>query len=152
VTTAHGNVEITGLTSQDHSRWTELWTAYLAFYERSLPDEVFEHTWTRMLNDTAIHGLAARIDGRIVGITHFLFHESTGSIEPVCYLQDLFVDEAARGHGVGRALIKAVAARARMRDSVRLYWMTQSNNVTARLLYDRLAKHSGFIRYEYALS
>ena len=149
---ASGNVAITGLTSQDRSRWTELWTAYLAFYSLSLPDEIFEHTWTRLLDDTAIHGLAARIDGRIMGLTHFLFHESAWTMAPVCYLQDLFVDNAARGYGVGRALIEAVAARARMRDSVRLYWMTQSDNVTSRLLYDRLAKHSGFIRYEYPLS
>jgi len=147
----HGNVEITGLTSQDRPRWTELWTAYLAFYKLSLPDEIFEHTWIRLLNDTAIHGLTARIDGRIVGLTHFLFHESAWTIAPVCYLQDLFVADLARGHGVGRALIEAVAARARMRDSVRLYWMTQSDNAVARQLYDRLAKHSGFIRYEYAL-
>ncbi len=149
---ASGNVEITGLTSQDQSRWTELWTAYLAFYRLALPNEVFDYTWTRLLNDTAIHGLAARIDSRIVGLTHFLFHESAWTIAPVCYLQDLFVEDAARGHGVGRALIEAVAARARVRNSVRLYWMTQSDNATARLLYDRLAKHSGFIRYEYPLS
>lgn len=148
---AHVNVDITGLTSQDRPRWTKLWTAYLAFYKLSLPDEIFERTWTRLLNGTAIHGLAARIDGQIVGLTHFLFHESAWTMAPVCYLQDLFVDDTARGHGVGRALIEAVAARARMRDSVRLYWMTQSDNATARLLYDRLAKHSGFIRYEYPL-
>lgn len=148
----YGNIEITGLTPQDRPRWTELWTVYLAFYKLSLPDEIFEHTWSRLLNDTAIHGLAARIDGEIVGLTHFLFHESAWTMVPVCYLQDLFVDDAVRGRGVGRALIEAVAARARMRDSVRLYWMTQDDNATARLLYDRLAKHSGFIRYEYPLS
>lgn len=149
---AHGNVEITGLTSQDRPRWTELWTAYLAFYQTSLSDEVFEHTWERALNDTALHGLAARLDGQIVGLTHFLFHESAWTIAPGCYLQDLFVDDAARGHGVGRALIEAVAARARLRGSVRLYWLTQEDNATARQLYDKLAKHSGFIRYDYALS
>lgn len=146
------HVEITGLTSQARSRWTELWTAYLAFYKLSLPDEIFEHTWARLLNDTAIHGLAARIAGRSVGLTHFLFHESAWIMAPVCYLQDLFVEDSARGHGVGRTLIETVAARARMRDSVRLYWMTQSDNTTARLLYDRLARHSGFIRYEYPLN
>lgn len=149
---AHGSVEITGLAAQDRPKWTELWTAYLAFYKQTLPDEIFEHTWTRLLDDTAIHGLTARIDGRIVGLTHFLFHESAWTMTPGCYLQDLFVDDAVRGHGVGRTLIEAVAARARTRGSVRLYWLTQSDNTTARSLYDRIAKHSGFIRYEYALN
>ena len=71
---------------------------------------------------------------------------------PACYLQDLYVDGAARGQGAGRALIEAVAAHARERDSARLYWLTQDHDAAARQLYDRIAKHSGFIRYEYPLS
>lgn len=149
---AHGNVEITRLTSQDRGRWTELWGAYLAFYETSLPDGIFEHTWNRVLQDAVLHGFAARLDGQIVGITHFLFHSSAWTITPVCYLQDLFVDGAVRGHGIGRTLIEAVAARAQEQGATRLYWQTQDHNTTARRLYDRIAKNSGFIRYEYPLS
>ena len=145
-------MEITGLAPEDHPRWASLWRAYLAFYGTSLSDKVFEHTWRRVLDDTALHGLAARIDGQIVGITHFLFHGSAWTVAPVCYLQDLYVDGAARGQGAGRALIEAVAAHARKRDSARLYWLTQDHNAAARQLYDRIAKHSGFIRYEYPLS
>ncbi len=145
-------MEITGLTPRDRERWAELWRAYLAFYSTVLPEETFEHTWRRLLDGTALHGLAARVDGRVVGITHFLFHGSAWTASPICYLQDLYVDNAARGHGVGRKLIEAVAAHARKRDSARLYWLTQDGNAAARLLYDRIAKHSGFIRYEYPLS
>lgn len=145
-------MEITGLVPQDRPRWTELWRTYLLFYDTTLPDEVFGHTWRRMQDGTVLRGLAARVDGRIVGITHFLFHESAWTTTPVCYLQDLFVEDAARGQGIGRALIEAVAAQARPRDSARLYWLTQDHNTAARLLYDRIARHSGFIRYEYPLS
>jgi len=144
-------MEITGLALQDRSRWADLWRAYLAFYGTSLSDEVFEHTWRRVLDGTALHGLAARVDGQIVGITHFLFHGSAWTMAPVCYLQDLYVDGTARGQGAGRALIEAVAAHARERDSARLYWLTQDRNAAARQLYDRIATHSGFIRYEYPL-
>ncbi len=135
----------------DRQRWTELWRAYLGFYEAVLPDEIYDETWTRLLHDTALHGLAARADGRIVGITHFLFHDSAWTMTPVCYLQDLFVDPAIRGQGAGRALNEAVAERARGQTSTRMYWLTQDHNATARTLYDRLAKHTGFIRYEYPL-
>ena len=146
---------ITQLHAADRPRWTELWRAYLEFYKTALPDAVFAATWARILDDTALHGLAAReggrVDGRIVGITHFLFHGSAWTTTPVCYLQDLFVDEAARGQGAARALIDAVAARARAQASTRLYWLTQDNNAAARRLYDRLARYNGFIRYEYPL-
>ena len=143
--------EITNLQPQDRSRWAELWREYLQFYHTEMPDEVYDSTWQRILEDSALHGLAARAEGRIIGITHYLFHGSAWTIGPYCYLQDLFVDQSTRGHGAGRALIEAVAARARDHGSARLYWMTQDHNATARLLYDRLAKHNGFIRYDYAL-
>ena len=144
-------MEIGRLEPQDRARWTELWRAYLDFYATELPDAVYERTWERIQDGTEMHGLAARVDGRMVGITHFLFHPSAWTIAPVCYLQDLFVDPGARGHGVGRALIQAVAGHARERSSPRLYWMTQDHNAPARLLYDTLAKHNGFIRYDFSL-
>lgn len=146
-----GAVEVTKFDAEDQPRWAELWSAYLAFYETSLPDAVFERTWACLLQDDELHGLAARVNGRIIGLTHYLFHGSAWTVMPVCYLQDLFVEQAARGHGTARALIEAVAAHARGRASTRMYWLTQDHNATARLLYDRLAKNSGFIRYEYPL-
>ena len=143
--------EITGLTPADRERWTELWRAYLQFYGTDLPDDVYANTWSRLLQGSALHGLAARADGQIIGIVHYLFHDSAWTLTPVCYLQDLYVDATSRGTGAGRALIEAVAAKARERASPRLYWLTQSQNTVARTLYDRLAKHTGFIRYEYPL-
>ena len=144
-------MEVTGLAAADRARWTELWRAYLAFYDTELPEAIYAETWARILHGTALHGLAAREGGEIVGITHFLFHNSAWTLTPVCYLQDLFVDQTRRGHGAGRALIVAVAERARAQASTRMYWLTQSHNHVARTLYDRLAKHTGFIRYEYPL-
>ena len=86
----------------------------------------------------------------IVGIAHYLFHTSCWA-QKVCYLQDLFTAHDLRGKGVARALIEAVAADARKQGAARYYWMTQEHNATARLLYDKVAKWNGFIRYEHPL-
>lgn len=145
------DIEITRLHPEDRPRWAELWRAYLAFYETALPEEQYDDTWGRLLHDTAVHGLAARRTGTIVGITHFLFHAHCWTTASACYLQDLYVDEAVRGTGAGRALIEAVAERARERAASRLYWLTQGSNTTARWLYDAIARDSGFTRYEYKL-
>ena len=145
---------VTPFRPSDRARWGELWRGYLEFYETSLPDSIYEHTWTRLMAGDAIHGFGARLgnsDAPLVGITHYLFHEHAWSPKPVCYLQDLFVDATLRGTGCGRALIERVAQVARERDCLRLYWSTKEDNATARLLYDRLAKFNGFIRYDYAL-
>ncbi len=143
--------EITRFEPADFGRWAELWRAYLTFYETELPDSQYEYTWTR-LHDGRMHGFAARDDGgRIVGITHYLYHEHGWSAGPSCYLQDLYTDPAARGGGVARALIEAVAGAARDDGADRLYWLTHETNATARRLYDRVAVNSGFLVYRYRL-
>jgi GNAT superfamily N-acetyltransferase len=140
---------ITTLTPDDRARWAELWTGYLAFYKTTQPPEIYDFAWKRLF-DGRLHGLGARdAVGRLTGITHFLYHESAWSLTPVCYLQDLYVDPAIRGNGAGRALIEGVAAAAKAVGVTRLYWQTQSDNATARQLYDRLAVNRGFIRYDY---
>jgi GNAT superfamily N-acetyltransferase len=149
------DIVINALEPQDHARWAELWRGYLDFYETELPQEVYEHTWQRLLApESPIRGLGARPGGGaapLVGITHYLFHAHAWMKQDVCYLQDLFVDAGARRHGCGRRLIEAVAAVARERGCARLYWTTKEDNTVARSLYDRIARFNGFIRYDYAL-
>ncbi len=139
----------------DRARWGELWRLYLEFYRTTLPDSAYNLLWQRIRSGRGpVWGLGARFAGNgmpLVGITHFLFHDHGWSAKPVCYLQDLYVDAAARGQGAGRALIERDAAAARERDCLRLYWTTKEDNATARRLYDGIARFNGFIRYDYAL-
>jgi GNAT superfamily N-acetyltransferase len=148
-------IVVTALRLSDRARWAELWHGYLDFYGTRLPPETYEHTWQRLIApDSPIRGLGARLSGDtapLVGIAHYLFHAHAWSTHEVCYLQDLFVDGNARRHGIGRKLIEAVAAIARERSCLRLYWTTKEDNATARTLYDRIAQFNGFIRYDYAL-
>ena len=145
-------VDIGCLQPADRARWAELWRDYLAFYETALPDAQYDLTWQR-LQDGRMHGRVARdAAGRIVGLTHYLFHEHGWIAGPACYLQDLFVEPEARGSGSGRALIEAVAEAARQAGAGRLYWLTQEGNHAARQLYDRLARNSGFVVYQYPLA
>jgi GNAT superfamily N-acetyltransferase len=149
------DIIVTELRETDRARWNALWRGYLDFYETSLPDSIYEHTWRRLMKPGPIFGFGARLGDAtapLVGITHYLFHDHAWSTKQVCYLGDLFVDGSVRGKGAGRALIERVAAAARERDCLRLYWTTKEDNATARLLYDRLAKFNGFIRYDYALA
>ena len=133
------------LTEADRPRWTELWTAYLGFYDTVLPPEQYDYTWQRLMTGAGLYGFAWRHEGRLVGLTHYLFHESGWT------MQDLFVDAAMRGTGGGRHLIEAVGDAARAAGAVRMYWQTRQDNEIARRLYDRLAKHTGSIVYHYPL-
>ncbi|CAM5544892.1 GNAT family N-acetyltransferase [Streptomyces aurantiogriseus] len=144
-------IETGSLLPSDRAAWEVLARGYKAFYRTEVPDDGYEEMWRRLRDGTEVHAFAARADGKLVGIAHYLFH-TTGWMADSCYLQDLFVDEAARGRGVARALIEHVAGAARARGAARLYWTTQEDNTTARALYDRLARFNGFVRYDYPLA
>ena len=143
-------IETGPLRPEDRAAWEVLARGYKTFYSESEPDEAYEQTWRRLTAGTELFGLGARLDGRLVGIAHYVFHPAVWSGE-ACYLQDLFTDEAARGRGVARALIEGVAAAARDRGAERFYWLTHETNAQARVLYDKVARFTGFIRYSYRL-
>jgi GNAT superfamily N-acetyltransferase len=132
----------------DLAQWEALWEGYNIFYERTVPPEITRMTWSRFFDASEpVHALVAEKDGRLVGLVHYLFHRSTSLLGPTCYLQDLFTAEAARGQGIGRALIESVYERARTAGSLRVYWQTHETNVTAMALYDKVAERSGFLVY-----
>ena len=140
----------------DHPQWLPLWQGYNRFYGRhgatALPDEITQTTWARFLDPTEpVHALVAErlVQGQaqLLGLVHYLFHRTTISIAPTCYLQDLFTAPEARGQGVGRALIEAVYQQARNAGSARVYWLTHETNSVAMKLYDQVAELSGFLVY-----
>ena len=140
------------VTRGDFDKWLPLWDGYNAFYGRSgstaLAREITEMTWSRFFDAyEPVHALVAESGGELLGLTHYLFHRSTIMIDPLCYLQDLFTVEAARGKGVGRALIEGVYHEAKLAGSPRVYWQTHETNRAARTLYDKVAEHQGFIIY-----
>ena len=143
-------ITIRPLEQSDHADWRRLWTAYLTFYEATVSEDVYQTTWKRLFADAEFEpkGLLAVADGKAVGLTHYLYHRSCWSLVNNCYLQDLFADPEVRGKGVGAALIEAVKQEAAKLGVANVYWMTHETNATARKLYDRVARRTGFIEYD----
>jgi GNAT superfamily N-acetyltransferase len=142
------NIIIRPVGADERAAWEPLWKGYLDFYKTSVPKEVYDTTWARLHDPSEPMGLlGAYVDGKLLGIVHYLYHRSCWTIGNYCYLQDLFVAESARKLGLGRALIEAVYERARADGASRVHWLTHETNATARALYDTLADRPGFIQY-----
>jgi GNAT superfamily N-acetyltransferase len=132
----------------DEAAWRGLWRGYCEFYRIRLPDEVSNRTWQRILDpDSAVMCIVAEVEGQVLGFANCVVHENTWESQPVCYLEDLFVAPAARGHGAGRALVDWLHNAMRAEGWARVYWMTQADNAQARGLYDSFATADGFVRY-----
>ncbi|MEQ8354742.1 MAG: GNAT family N-acetyltransferase [Kiloniellaceae bacterium] len=151
------DIQVRPVARGDHDAWLPLWHAYNVFYGRSwgkggeppVAPNITAATWARFFDaGEPLWALVAEgADGALLGFTHYLFHRNTNSVAPVCYLEDLFTVEAARGRGAGRALIEGVAAAAGAAGVTQVYWLTQESNATARRLYDQVAKKSDFLVY-----
>lgn len=145
-------IQIRPVQQSDFSQWKPLWDGYNAFYRRkdatALPEEITLTTWSRFFDaGEPMHALVAEREGQLLGLVHCIFHRTTISIAPTCYLQDLFTAETARGKGVGRALIEEVYKLARQAGAARVYWLTHETNEAAMQLYDKVAEKSGFVVY-----
>lgn len=144
------SIRVRRVEPRDKPHWLELFKGYIAFYQATVPDEVMELTWRRLIDEEPgfhIGLVAVKEDDVPVGLAHVLFHRSTWSPTWYCYLEDLFVLPSERTRGIGRALIEAVYKEADARQCTRTYWATQEFNYRARTLYDQLATKSPFVQY-----
>ena len=113
----------------------------LAIYERA-PDAV--QTTEAMLTETLfgaspqVFAFLAELDGQVVGLALWFMTYSTWTGRPSLYLEDLFVDDAARGQGVARALMTRLAQEAKARDCARMDWAVLDWNVDAMAFYERI--------------
>lgn len=146
------NIIIRPFVREDHAQWQTLWHAYLAFAGTTLPAAVSEHTWQRLLEHPAMHGLGAYDPaGNMLGFAHIILHPNTWNIGECAYLEDLFVSEAARKQGIARALLYAVYDFAQQHHCNRVYWVTAADNHQAQALYRQLARDSGVIQFRHDL-
>jgi len=119
---------------------------------RPIAPQDYEATWDRFFSSTEpVYALVAVKGSSVVALVHYLFHRSTTRLQDVCYLQDLYTAPSQRGQRIGQRLIEAVYAAARAKGSTRVYWQTQASNTAGRALYDKVARHAGFIVYSHEL-
>ena len=145
-------IHVRAAREDEFDTWYPLWRGYQAFYKTDIAMDVSRTTWQRFFNPAEpMHCSLVEVDGVARGLVHSIDHRSCWTVQPSCYLQDLFVDPAYRAHGLGRRLIEHVYAQAAARGCAKVHWLTHETNVDAMKLYDRIAEKPGFVQYRKAL-
>ncbi|MDF1720733.1 MAG: GNAT family N-acetyltransferase [Minwuia sp.] len=144
--------DVRPITRDDEADWRRLWAQYLAFYATDLGPAITDHTWARICEpESSIRTLVVIHDGAMAGFATLVLHEGTWTRSPICYLEDLCVDEAVRGTGLGRALLDGCLALARTEGWSRFYWHTDRSNSRARALYDSYVAADDSVKYHITL-
>lgn len=144
---------ITPLAPRHRSDWDTLYAGYAAFYRVDQTHAMRDTVWTWLLDPNhEVEGLVAEDpNGRAIGLAHFRPYPRPLRAATGGFLDDLFVEEEARGTGTADALIEAVAAIGRQRGWTVLRWITAEDNARARRVYDRLAGRTAWVTYDIAL-
>jgi GNAT superfamily N-acetyltransferase len=143
-------VSVRPVLPEDKDQWLRLWHEYNIFYGEAVADDVTEATWQRLMSGYGGMGCIVACewpDGGVLGFINYIVHPRTWSTTDVCYLEDLYVDEAARGKGIGRQLCEAIKHLGERKGLSRVYWNTRADNSVARKLYDQIATQDDFVRY-----
>lgn len=135
-------LQIRALQPNDFPNWLPLWNANnLGHLNEALTTE----TWTRLMDENcSVHGLCAIDKGEMTGLIHYILHPTTGAVEPVCYMQDVFVHETSRQKGIARKMVKELAKIGRREKWARLYWFADNDNEAAQALYKDIGVKMNF--------
>lgn len=128
---------------------------YSGFYRATADDEDLLRMAEAFCGDSpdGTQLLAGTDDGRLVGFATVLWSWDTTTGTRLAVMEDLFVSEAVRGGGVGRALLEACVSLARDRGCTALAWETAPDNVVAQGLYDTTgAERSTWLGYRLPVS
>lgn len=137
------------LDPSDRPAWEGLYAAYAEFYRVTQTPEMRATVWD-WLHDPHHEScaLVAEQGGKLIGLAHYRGFARPLSATRGMFLDDLFVDPAARGSGAAKLLLAELRAVARVKGFSVIRWITADNNYRARGLYDQMADRTGWITYD----
>lgn len=137
----------------DRAGWDRLYAGYAAFYGVAQTKEMRDRVWSWIQDPThEVQALVAEgAEGGLIGLAHFRAFARPLSATTGGFLDDLFVEPAARGSGAAQALIAAVAEVGRAEGWSVIRWITAEDNSRARAVYDRVAQKTAWVTYDIRL-
>ena len=129
-------------TAEDAPELSRLYLAYRVFYGEAPEEQRAAAFILERLTQSSGRYFLARHGNDAIGFMHLMPSTNTLAMRPTWLLEDLYVDIAARGQGVGTALLSHAEAFARSTGAERLTLATARDNLAAQHIYHKL----GYVR------
>ena len=134
---------------KDKENWIKLYCGYAKFYKVPIKQEILDTLWSWIHDENhVVNGICYEIEDKIVGIAHYRTMPRPIKGQYIGFLDDLFVEELFRGKKIAQKLIKYLESLSKENNWDGIRWITHSSNDTAKKLYDKIAKNTGFELYE----
>ena len=139
--------------AEDVDNWQRLYRGYADYYRMPMDDEILKTVWGWIHDESNpfFCVLAENTDGDVIGLAHFREMPSPLRGARVGFLDDLFVEPAARGQGVVEKLYQALNALGKEQGWPFIRWITAENNYRGRAVYDRLSDKTHWVTYQMAI-
>jgi GNAT superfamily N-acetyltransferase len=130
-----------------------MWDEYMQFYQTAYTQELMKNSFEKLLSlgDTVGCYVACDENGELVGFLTYVAHFSTWKLNPICYLNDLYVKKSHRQFGVAKRLLDRLKDISEEKNWSAVYWHTKPDNKIARKFYDSVAESSEWIVYSITL-
>ena len=136
--------------TNDRTAWLEMWQGYCEFYEVTIPIDITEVTWSRIVSaKSSVHAVVAVVvrPARRPAFQTTLSIRLRGAIARHAISKNSLCDHQHAEPALAVRSYDISLHSAAKKSWGRLYWMTRQDNHVARRLYDRFAAHDDFIRY-----
>ena len=133
----------------DKQQWENLYRGYAKFYKVEMNDKILQSVWN-WLHDKRheISGLVYEVDDNIVGFAHYRRMPSPLRGKDIGFLDDLFVSPEFRGLKIGEQIISKLKTISTDKGWGLVRWITRSDNLRAKSLYDRVSNKTNWEVYE----
>ena len=134
---------------KDKENWSKLYNGYADFYKVPMNNEILDTLWGWIQDKNHIvNGICCELEGKIVGIAHYRTMPRPIKGKYIGFLDDLFVEPKFRGQKIAQKLISHLKSLSKANNWDGFRWITHSSNKTAKILYDKIARNTGFELYE----
>ena len=137
------------LERKDKENWIKLYCGYAKFYKVSMNNKILNTLWSWIHDkNNVVNGICCELEGKIVGIAHYRTMPRPIKGQYIGFLDDLFVEPEFRGQQLAQKLISHLKSLSKANNWQGVRWITHSSNKTAKILYDKIARNTGFELYE----